>query len=262
MLKQRIFRLMERNEENCRAARIFNGLILTLILMSIVVIVLQSFRQIDERYAGWFDGFELFTVIIFTLEYLLRIWVADMKYRSGHPGRDRIRHIFSGMALIDLAAILPFFLPMFLPFDLRFIRILRLTRLLRILKLNRYSRALTTIGNVIRSRKDELVSSLFIMGLVLLIASVLMYYAENGAQPEIFSDIIASLWWAICTLTTVGYGDLYPVTAFGKFIASIITVLGIGIIALPTAIISSGFLEVMRKKEDKICPHCGKKIDE
>jgi voltage-gated potassium channel len=179
------------------------------------------------------------------------------------------------MALIDLFAILPFYLPMVIVIDLRFLRILRLARILRIFKIQRYNNSLSLISSVIDNRKEELIVTLFITFLLLLLASSIMYFVETNSQPESFPNIIASFWWAIATLTTVGYGDVYPVTVIGKILSGIIALLGIGIVALPTGIISSGFIEEMNKgkkncnntenrdtseKEKKYCPYCGKKL--
>jgi voltage-gated potassium channel len=165
--------------------------------------------------------------------------------------------------LVDLLAIIPFYLPFLIKTDLRFLRILRLTRFFRILKINRYNNALNLIWSVIKEKKAELAMTGFVTLLILIIASFLMYYIEGSAQPDKFPNIIACFWWAIATLTTVGYGDVYPITGFGKFVSGFIAVLGIGLFALPAGIVSSGFMErIGKKKEDmKRCPHCGKEIE-
>jgi voltage-gated potassium channel len=173
------------------------------------------------------------------------------------------------MALIDLFAILPFYIPMFIPFDLRFLRILRVARMLRLFKLNRYSKALLIIGKVVKKKKAELIVTVFITFLLLLMASTMMFYLEHDVQPTAFPNIIASFWWAIATLTTVGYGDIYPVTGWGRLLSGVIALIGIGLVALPTGIISSGFMNEIssRKQKDEnedtpitYCPYCGKRI--
>ncbi len=153
------------------------------------------------------------------------------------------------MAIIDLMAILPFYLPFIIKIDLRSLRILRLVRLLRILKLNRYTKSMKVLGRVIKRKKEELIVTVFITGILMLLAASIMFYIENETQPEAFPNIIASFWWAIATLTTVGYGDIYPVTFLGKFLAGIIAFLGIGLVALPTGIISSGFIEEVESRK-------------
>jgi len=177
-----------------------------------------------------------------------------------------IRYVFSFMAVVDLFAILPFYLPAILPVDLRFLRILRVARILRVLKIHRYTESLQMIGRVLRQRGRDLLVTVFITFLLLLVASSVMYYLETDAQPDQFPNIVASFWWAIATLTTVGYGDVYPVTVGGKIISGIIALLGIGVVALPTGIISSGFLDELENKRSQeersptVCPHCGKPI--
>jgi len=152
---------------------------------------------------------------------------------------------------------------MFTSFDMRFVRGIRLFRLIRVLKIGRYSTSLRTLVNVFKRKKEELIISVFSMFLLLIIVSSLMYLIEHNAQPEVFSSIPASMWWGIITLTTVGYGDVYPVTIVGKFCGSFIALLGIGLFALPAGILASGFAEeIHRKKVDttETCPHCGKSL--
>ncbi len=261
-MKERLYEILESKSDNSLVSKIVNLTIFSLIILTVIAIVLQSFQEINDQFSSYFYIFEVVSVIIFSIEYLARVYVSNLRPVKHKSRFKRIRYMLTPMALIDLMAILPFFLPFIIPIDLRFLRVLRFARLLRLFKLNRYTKALTTISKVIKGRRDELISSSVIMFLVLLIASILMYYAEFEAQPEAFSNIGTSFWWAICTLTTVGYGDIYPITIFGKIIASVITILGIGLIALPTAIISTGFLEEFQKKHQKKCPHCGKRLDD
>ena len=175
----------------------------------------------------------------------------------------RIRFALQPLQIIDLLAILPFYLP-FIGIDLRFLRAVQLFRLFRLLKMGRYSQSLTTLTNVIKSKKEELSITLFAGFILLIIASSLIYLVENEAQPEAFHSIPNSMWWGVVTLTTVGYGDVYPKTALGKIIGACIALLGIGLFALPAGIIASGFASEIQKKETeiKVCPHCGKKISE
>lgn len=162
------------------------------------------------------------------------------------------------MPLIDLLAIAPFYLPM-MGVDLRAFRALRLFRLLRVAKLGRYSMALKLIGHVVRSKREELITTVIFMLLLLLFASSLMYFAERDVQPEVFGSIPESMWWAVTTLTTVGYGDVSPVTPVGKALGSVVAILGVGMFALPTGILGSGFVEAIenQKNDSGICPTCG-----
>ena len=168
------------------------------------------------------------------------------------------------MALIDLLAILPFYLPFIIPIDLRVLRMLRMVRLFRVFKVNRYTNALTSIGAVFKEKKNQLLSSIFVVMVLMVIASVLMYNIENEVQPEAFSNAFSALWWAVATFTTVGYGDVYPITTAGKILSALIAFLGIALVAVPTGIISAGFMEQIGKDKDEIekeyCPYCGRKL--
>jgi voltage-gated potassium channel len=172
--------------------------------------------------------------------------------------------MFSPFGLIDLLAILPFYVPFIIKTDLRFLRILRLIRFFRIFKISRYNSTLKLIWDVVKEKKAELQMTFFIALLMLLVSAFLMYHVENPIQPEKFTNIFSSLWWAVSTLTTVGYGDIAPVTALGKIISGFVAILGIGLIALPTGIISAGFIQKIDKNKlevkKNICPHCGKEI--
>lgn len=265
--KERIFDIISKDDGDNRASRIFDLLIMALIVLSIVSIVLESFDSLSSRYKDVFSAFEVFTVAVFTLEYVLRIWTADLLYPEAK--RPRLRYVVSFMAVIDLLAILPFYLP-FLSSDfhiLRMMRLLRLFRLLRVFKMGRYVEALQTVVQVIRSSASRLIIALMLCSFVMLFSAIIMYTVENPVQPERFPNVIASLWWAICTLTTVGYGDVYPVTAIGRFFAAVISLVGIGIIAIPTGIIAAGFTAALNKNKASdpnaprpYCPYCGHRI--
>ena len=244
-LKHRIFEIINKAENGDTASSIFDWMIMSLIALSILTIILDSFQNIHDQFRTVFQVFEVITVIVFTLEYILRIWTADLLYPvAKHP---RLKYCFSFMAIIDLLAILPFYLPFFSA-DLRFLRMMRLFRLfrlLRVFKLGRYVEALHIIVKVIRSSGPQLIMSVVICSFVMLFSAIIMYEVENPVQPEQFPNVISSLWWAICTLTTVGYGDVYPITPVGRFFASVISLVGIGIIAIPTGIIAAGFNKVI-----------------
>jgi voltage-gated potassium channel len=168
------------------------------------------------------------------------------------------------MALIDLFAILPFYVPFIIKIDLRVLRMLRIIRLFRVFKINRYTTALAIIGRVFKQKKHQLISSILVVFLLMIVASVLMYNVEHDAQPEAFSNAFSALWWAVATFTTVGYGDIYPITVMGKILSAVIAILGIGLVAVPTGIISAGFIENIdyseEEDEKQYCPYCGKKI--
>ncbi len=262
--KQRTFEILEKASKNDGLSKAFDWFILILIVLNSIAIVLESFNDLYREYYVYFRSFEVFSVLVFSIEYLLRLWTSNLYLKVKRLNFKCVAsYILKPMSLIDLFAILPFYLPMLIPIDLRFLRLLRLSRLLRIFKLNRYTKAFNHIIRVVIDKKEELAATIFIMGFMILLSSTVMYYAESRVQPEAFPNIVASFWWSIATLTTVGYGDIYPITAVGKVFASIIAILGIGLVALPTGIISSGFIESVSKKETghSVCPHCGEKLN-
>lgn len=249
LLKKRVFEVISKADNGDIVSKVFDWSIMGLIALSIISIILESFASIYEKWQSVFQCFELITVVVFTIEYILRIWTADLLFpESKHP---RLKYFFSLMAIIDLLAILPFYLP-FISADLRFLRMMRLFRLfrlLRVFKLGRYFEALQIIVKVIKTSGPQLIMSVAICFFVMLFSAIIMYTVENPVQPEQFPNVISSLWWAICTLTTVGYGDVYPITSIGRFFASVISLVGIGIIAIPTGIIAAGFNHVISKGE-------------
>ncbi len=247
---KRVYTIIEPAYKEDIKSKVCDIFILILIVLNVASVILESYSSIYLKYGTILNKFELVSIIIFTIEYILRIITARFKYRQCSTVQSSIKHITSPMAVVDLLAILPFFLPMFVIMDLRFLRILRLTRLLRILKVNRYTNSMKLLVVVLKKKKEELFLTVFVTILMLLTASATMYYVENDAQPDMFPNIIASFWWAVATLTTVGYGDVYPITAVGKLLSGIIALLGIGLVALPTGIISSGFMEEFSKSGD------------
>lgn len=253
-IKQRTHHLLHKNKW-------FIQFIYGLIILNIVALILESYKNYRNEYTDFFYFFEAFSVLIFTIEYILRFWVADLnKKRKTSKSKSRFSFAFSTMGIIDLMAILPFYLPMFFAIDLRVLRILRLFRLARLFKLGRFSRSLKTINKVLKDTRSDLTITAFIAFILLVLSSTLMYYAEGDEQPEKFASIGHAFWWAVATLTTVGYGDVFPVTSLGKFLSGVIAMIGIGFVALPTGIISSAFVDKIREqKQNKTkckCPNC------
>ena len=249
-IKKRVFEIISKAEDGDRVSAVFDWCIMGLIALSVLTIILESFASIYDQWHPVFHVLEVITVVVFTVEYLLRIWTADLLYpESKHP---RLRYCFSFMAIIDLLAIVHLYLPVFFVADLRFLRMMRLFRLfrlLRVFKLGRYFEAFQVIVRVIRESGPQLVMSVVICFFVILFSAIVMYTVEHPVQPEQFPNVISSLWWAMCTLTTVGYGDVYPVTAIGRLFASFISLVGIGIIAIPTGIIAAGFNHAIGHQE-------------
>jgi voltage-gated potassium channel len=261
-MKKKIYNILEKRSKINLA---FNYFIITLIILNVLAVAIDTTSIKDPRLNIFLRTFEVFSIVIFSLEFSLRLYISDLT----HPARNKIysvfKFIFSPFGLVDLLAILPFYIPFLIKTDLRFLRILRLTRFFRIFKISRYNNTLKLIGSVIKDKKSELWMTLFVATLVLIVASFLMYFIEGTVQPDKFPDVFSSMWWAIVTLTTIGYGDVYPITALGKVLSGLLSIIGIGLIALPTGIISAGFIEVVGKRksecEKRICPYCGKEIN-
>jgi voltage-gated potassium channel len=250
-----------------------------LIGLNVAAVVVETVPEVAAVSGSFFRWFEIVSVAVFTAEYIARVWssVEDPRYRR--PVRGRLGFAATPLALVDLLAVLPALLPL-VGLDLRILRGVRLFRLFRILKLGRYSRSLRTVGRVFRRRRGQLTIVLTALGFLLLVASSLMYLAEHDAQPERFRSIPAAMWWGVVTLTTLGYGDVYPVTALGRFMAAIFAVSGVLMVALPTAILGAGFMEVADEESDdrrreagleadeaggtetdpRRCPHCGEEL--
>lgn len=247
-IRRKIYDIIQPDNGKSVVSRIFDVIITTLILTSVVIVFSVTF-ELPAKVLGVLNAFEDFASIVFSIEYLLRIVTADFIYPKKGPIKARISYVLSPMAIIDLVAILPFWLPMFLPGSMLGMRAFRLVRLLRILKLNRYFDAMRLIGGVIESKKRELLGSMFFVVILMLVSSLLMYSAEHDAQPGAFSNAFSGLWWAVATLTTVGYGDICPITILGRILGAVIAFSGIAALAIPTGIITAGLTEHMSRNK-------------
>ena len=230
---------------------LFDFFVMSLIVASVVIVFAVTF-DLSPKTQELLKKVEDGIVIVFTFEYALRIWTANLRYKDSGFIKSRICYVFSFMAIVDLLAILPFYMPYFLPEGMLGIRALRLIRLLRIFKLNRHFDALSAIGGVIKDKAKDLLAVLFFMMLMLLFLSLLMYAAEHDAQPDKFENAISALWWAVETFTKSGTRGFYPITTFGRIIGSVVSVLGICLIAIPTGIISSGLIEHLNHRKQGI----------
>jgi len=209
--------------------------------------IFESHESIRKSYGSFFYYFELISIVIFSLEYIYRI--SHSYIEKGMKGT--VNYIFSFFGLIDLISILPFYLNQFINLDGRFLRILRLFRLTRIFKFGRDSNSLKLFTKALISVKEQLLFTLFLSALTILFSASAIYYLENEAQPDKFSSITESVWWATISLATVGYGDVYPITVGGKIFATIISLVGIGVVAIPTGVISASFVEEIYKERIK-----------
>lgn len=247
--------------------KVINIFIIILIILNVTAVIVETVPSFHDSPSEkqFFHYFELISVIIFTIEYVLRVWSSNHEPKYKHSFKGRLKYIFSGGALIDLLAILPFYLHSIIGFDLRVLRMLRLLRFFRLFRLTAYMRATKLVATVFRSRVNELLLSLVLILFLIIIASCLVYFAEHQVQPDTFKSIPATIWWAVVSLTTVGYGDMIPITTLGKTFSAIILLAGVAMLALPAGIITSGFLEELgkaKKPKPKNCPHCGKSLDE
>ncbi len=267
--KKQVFYVLQPSKKGNDLSKFIDIFLIFIILLNTCIVYSYTF-PLSESLLDTLSKIEVFSVIIFTLEYLLRLWTADVFYNYMPAWRARRAYAFSLLAAIDLLAVLPFYLPMVFPVDLTVLKLFTIFRFFQIFKLTRYTSSMRNIGLVLRRKASQLITSILVIGMIITIVSLIMYHIEHDAQPDKFESAFSGMWWAISTLTTVGYGDIYPITTFGRFMAGIISFLGIGFVAVPTAIISSGFIEQMNTKrntrrkikEYHYCPHCGKPLSD
>jgi voltage-gated potassium channel len=253
-LRTRTAQLLEAQRPDDPWGRVVDVLLIVLIFANVIVVVLETDPALDKDWSGLFWRFEIFSVAVFTIEYALRLWsCVDEEWSSEMSATQaRLRWAASPLGLIDLLAILPFYIFLFIPGggeSLLLLRIFRGLRLIRLFKLSRYSPALGILRTVLLREANTLVVVAFVMLLILVMASWGVFMIERDAQPEAFGSLPQALWWSVVTLTTVGYGDVVPVTPLGKFFGGIVSLVGIGMAALPAGILASGFSTEMRRRE-------------
>jgi voltage-gated potassium channel len=231
------------------ASRIFSGFVVSLIVLNVLAVVLESNQSLYASFAPYFAAFEIFSVVVFTGEYVARVWVAPEypALRAMPAWQARLRYVSKPMALIDLLAIAPFYLALFIPIDLRY---LRLFRLLRLLKLSHYFDGLHMFIKVLSRELGAIAGALLTLIVLVIISACLMFSIENAAQPGQFDSVMQAIWWSVVTLTTVGYGDITPVTFLGKLVAMIIMLLGICTMALPAGILAAKFTEELQLRRE------------
>ena len=262
-IQRDVYTLLESPADSNKVRKVIIFFIATLILLNVLVVILETVNSLYLRYTFFFDLFDLFTVIVFTTEYILRVWACVQNPLYSSPLTGRIRYALSPSALIDLIALTPFYLPLIIPIEFRMLRLLRLLRIFRVLRLGRYSNAFETFVDVLKSKKEELSIAIIMAVIILILASSTLYTVERDAQPDKFGSIPDAMWWAVVTLATVGYGDVYPITPLGKFFSGLVGLSAIGLFALPAGILANGFAESLKRKRTGesgntlTCPHCG-----
>ncbi|NVK17079.1 MAG: ion transporter [Methylocystaceae bacterium] len=248
--RNRIYEVMEIGGKEDLASKIFDIVLIALITLNVLAVILESVKSIHEGWEIYFQAFDTFSVLVFTVELGLRIWTIienpDPSYQ--HPVWGRLKYLCTPMAIIDIIAILPFYLGFIVSLDLRFMRVLRL---LRVFKLTRYSSAMSIMLTVLKQEARAFGAALFVLLLLMIFAASMIFLCEHEAQPEVFSNIPNAMWWAVITLTTVGFGDAYPITPMGKFFGAAISVIGIGMVALPAGILASAFSEQLHIRREK-----------
>lgn len=241
-LKRRIFEIIQIGNRSDIPSFAFDVFIAVIIILNIATTFIQTFEQ-AVPYSAILHQIEFFTIALFTIEYALRILTAEYLHPEESRGRATLHFIFSFYGIVDILTILPYFIPFFFPSGAVAFRMFRVVRIFHLFRINAQYDAFNVITNVIKEKKNQLLSSLFLIVVLLFASSLCMYSLEHEAQPEYFSNAFSGIWWSVSTLLTVGYGDIYPITVAGRLMGIVIAFLGVGMVAIPTGIISAGFVE-------------------
>ena len=241
--RKRMSAIVEMKSADDWISRGYNILNCVMLLINVAVTILYTFDRMELQYGGVLLAIEAVTVAFFAVDYVLRVWTAPALYPNKTEFRAIRKYVFSLTGIVDLLSFLPYYLPIFFPTGAAVFRIFRVVRIFRLFQINAYYSALNVITEVLNSKRQQLASSVFIISVLMVASSLCMYSLENAAQPEVFSNAFSGIWWAVSTLLTVGYGDIYPITTAGKIVSIFITFLGVGRVAIPTGIISAGFVD-------------------
>lgn len=241
--RKRLFEIIEIGLPGDVASQVYDVFNILSIVINLVVSVMYTFDDLHARFGPWLVTIEAVTVAFFAADFAMRLWTAKFLRPSLTEPRAVLRYIFSFSGLVDLLSFLPYYLPVFFPSGAVAFRMFRVARVFRLFRVNAYYDSLGVITQVISSKRQQLFSSVFILLVLMLASSLCMYSLEHDAQPEVFSNAFSGIWWAVSTLLTVGYGDIYPITTLGKIFGILITFLGVGMVAIPTGIISAGFVD-------------------
>lgn len=241
--RQRIYQIIEVGYDLDCVSRAYDYMNVIVILLNLTVSILQTYDNIRELYAPILYAVEIVTVVFFVVDYILRLFTARFLYNEKKELRAIRKYVFSFMGIVDLLSFLPYFLPIIFPQGTIAFRMIRIVRIFRLFRINAYNDSLTVITKVLNSKRQQLVSSVFIIVVLMVASSLCMYSLEHEAQPDVFTNAFSGLWWATSTLLTIGYGDIYPITFLGKAFGIFISFLGVGMVAIPTGIISAGFVD-------------------
>lgn len=244
-IKQRVFEIIQIGTRVDLLSTAFDIIISFVIVLSIVVTFLHTFDSLSA-YRQVFTVIERVTTVIFIVEYLLRVWTSDLLFPKCKIPECNFRYIFSFYGIVDLLTVISYFSTIFTNGFVTF-KIVRVVRIFRLFKVNRQSDAFNVVSEVINEKKSQIISSMFMVFMLMLAASLCMYGLEHDAQPDVFTNAFSGIWWAMSTVLTVGYGDIYPITTAGKMVAILIAILGVGVVAIPTGLISAGFVEYYTK---------------
>ena len=250
LIRKRLWQILEKGNETDRASVYTDIFLITLIILNIIAVILETVDSIYSAYSFYFIIFERSSTFIFLVEYILRVWVSIEDINKKNKISNfiiRVKYIGSWPAIIDLLAVLSGLLPMIFEIDLR---ILRALRMLRLLKFSRYFKVMNLLLGVLKEERQSFLAAMFLLTIAMLIASTGIYIFEKDAQPDKFGSIPEAMWWAVATLTTVGYGDVTPITAMGKIFGALITIIGIGTVALPSGILASGFSDQLKRRKN------------
>ena len=242
-LRPKWFRMVSVGVVDERVNQAYDVISTLALILNLTVSILNTFDNLREKYGAFFLTVEALTVLFFAVDYVLRLLTAPELYPNVSEKKAVVQYILSFAGIIDLLSFLPYYLPVFFPAGAATFRLFRLVRILRLFRINAYYDSLNVITEVLSRKRQQLLSSVFIIMVLMLASSLCMYSVEHEAQPEVFSNAFSGIWWAASTLLTVGYGDIYPITTLGKLMGIVIAFLGVGMVAIPTGIISAGFVE-------------------
>ena len=252
-IRRRTYEILDAGREDYGLGRIVDLVLIALISLNVIAVVFESMDSLHAAYGEYFFDFEVFSVCIFTIEYIARVWscVDHDGIKFSHPLWGRLRYMITPMAILDLIVILPLFVIFFVNVDLRILRILRVLRLFRVFRLIRFSSSMGLLIQVFKEEGSNIAAALFILLLLVLLAASSIYLVEAHVQPDKFGSIPQALWWAIITMTTIGYGDVVPLTVIGKFFGAAIGILSMGMVALPAGLLASGFNQALHRRRQE-----------